>query len=269
MVALLLSLIAAAGFAGANLLAGSAVGASTTLHRLSMVVAAAVLFGVAVSDLLPEAFELAPGSRGALAIVGGFLVLYLVETLTGGHTFHHEPHVVGADGAGGGGAHAHAHAHSHGPAGDLGCVPTHAVLPFLLGLGFHNLADGLVIGASQASSDTAATGIAVGILVHQVPVGLSFAAVLLASGMSMRRVWRHALAVAALIPLGTTAVLLAPDPAGATLGVMVGAAAGSLLYIATGHLLPEAHSESRHPRTAVLFSAVLVGTVGFVGLVGG
>ena len=71
-----------------------------------------------------------------------------------GHTHHHEPH-AGPHGH----AHAHAHAHSHGHGDDDACVPTHAVLPFLLGLALHNLVDGLVIGTSHEVSDTAAAGV--------------------------------------------------------------------------------------------------------------
>lgn len=264
MIVVTLALVAGIGFALATLLVETAVGASRAFHHSAVVIAAGILLGVTFADLLPEAFEALGARTAAFSIGGGFLVLYLVETLTHGHTHHHEPHLdhPHADAHG----HAHAHAHSHAPARDEnGCVPTHAVLPFLIGLGLHNLGDGLVIGASHEISTGAATGVAVGILIHQLPVGLSFAAVLLASGLTRTRMRTNALLVGALIPLGALVELAMPgNTPETTLGGIVGAAAGALLYIATGHLLPEAHSEESRPGIAAAFVLALLGTVVFV-----
>lgn len=261
MIVLVLGLLAAAGFIAASFLVDTVVGRSRGFHHVSVVVAAGILLGVTLADLIPEALEHLDGTQATLWIAGGFIILFVVEMMTSGHTHHHEPHGHDAHG------HAHAHAHSHGPADadDPACVPTHAVAPFLIGLGIHNLADGVVIGASHEVSDAAATSVAIGILVHQLPVGLSFAAVLLASGVSRARAMRDAIFIAALIPVGAMVVLLAPDLSGATLGALIGVAAGALLYIATGHLLPEAHSEERRPGIAAAFTVSLVGTILFVG----
>ncbi len=257
MIVFLLSLLAAAGFLLATFLVDTTLGRSRRFNHVSVVVAAGILLGVALADLVPEAFELLDGGAAALWIAGGFLGLFLVEEFTSGHTHHHEPH--GHD------TEAHAHAHSHASAvDDDACVPTHAVLPFLIGLGLHNFVDGVVIGASHEVSDAAATGVAVGILVHQLPVGLSFAAVLLASGILRSKMQRDAALVAALIPVGALVVLLAPDMGDGTLGALIGVAAGAILYIATGHLLPEAHSEERRPGVAAAFAVALLGTVFFV-----
>ncbi len=259
MIVLLLGFIAAAGFIAASFLVDTVVGRSRSFHHVSVVIAAGILLGVTLADLVPEALEHLDGTPATLWIASGFIILFVVEMMTSGHTHHHEPH--GHD------AHGHAHAHSHAPTDvdDPSCVPTHAVLPFLIGLGIHNLADGVVIGASHEVSDAAATSVAIGILVHQLPVGLSFAAVLLASGVSRARAMRDAILIAALIPVGASIVLLAPDLSGSTLGALIGIAAGALLYIATGHLLPEAHSEERRPGIAAAFTVSLVGTILFVG----
>lgn len=262
MIVIGLAFLAAAGFWLATLLVATTLGRSTLFHHVSVVIAAGILLGVAVADLIPETFELLDGTDAALAIVGGFLALYLVEALTRGHTHHHETHLEHVDH----GAHAHAHAHAHAAADDdETCVPTHAVMPFLLGLALHNFADGVVIGASHEVSDAAATGVAVGILVHQLPVGLSVAAVLLASGVGARRMHLQAAFIASMIVVGAMLVIAVPDLSGQTLGVLIGAAAGALLYIATGHLLPEAHSEERRPGIALAFCVALIGTVLFVG----
>jgi zinc and cadmium transporter len=257
MLPLLLSVLAAIGFVGATLLVDTAFGTSRTFHHLSVVIAAGILLGVAFADLIPETLELLTTTRAAISIAIGFLVLFLVESLTSGHTHHHEPHAHG---------HAHAHAHSHGPAADSdGCVPRHAIVPFLVGLSIHNLADGMVIAASDEVSDAASSGVALGILIHQLPVGLSFAAVLIASDLPVGRVIRDALLVGAMIPLGALVVLAVPDPSSTMLGTIIGISAGALLYIASGHLLPEAQSEHRRPGIAAAFATALLGTVLFIG----
>jgi ZIP family zinc transporter len=258
-IALLLAFVAAAGFLLSTLLVDTTLGTSQRFRHLAVVIAAGILLGVTFADLVPEAFESLDGTTAAMSIAVGFLVLFLVEALTGGHTHHYEPH--GHDHADG---HAPAHAHSHAP-DDETCVPRHAIVPFLIGLGIHNLADGLVIGASHEVSDAASTGVAIGILVHQLPVGLSFAAVLLASGVGSRRMRRDAALIAALIPVGTLLVIALPNPSAEMLGWLIGMAAGALLYIAAGHLLPEAHSEERRPLIAAAFATALIGTVLFLG----
>jgi len=256
----MLSIIAAVGFGLATLLVDTVLGRSRSFHHYSVVIAAGILLAVALADLVPEALELTDGIDAPLAVAAGFLLLFVVESLTGAHTHHHEPHDH---------AHGHSHAHSHAPAPtptpDPSCVPTHAVVPFLIGLGIHNLADGLVIGATHEVSDTAAAGVAAGILVHQLPVGISFAAVLMASGLGRSRVRRDAALIASLIPVGTLVVLLAPNPSDSALGILLGVAAGALLYIATGHLLPEAQSEERRPGIAGAFSIALICTMLLLG----
>ena len=256
--AFLFACIAAAGFFAASFAVNSALGRSTRVQTLAMLVSAGILLGIAFADLLPEAFELAGTARAALSVAAGFVVLYAVETLTGGHTHHIEPH---ADGHG----HAHAHAHSHAPALDAdGCVPRHAVIPFLIGIGLHNFSDGIVIGASDAASDASGAGVAIGILIHQLPVGLSFGAVLLASGLTSRAVHRDALLIAAMIPAGALLIALLPNLGDAGLGTLIGMAAGALIYISAGHLLPEAHSESRDLGATTAFVVALVATVLFI-----
>jgi zinc transporter ZupT len=80
---------------------------------------------------------------------------------------------------------------------------------------------------------------------------------------------RDALLIAAMIPLGALVVLASPTLSGTSLGVLIGIAAGALVYIATGHLLPEAHSEERRPGIAAAFSIALLGTVLLVGAMQG
>ncbi|MCB0879457.1 MAG: ZIP family metal transporter [Thermoleophilia bacterium] len=259
MIALALSFAAALGFLGAGFFVDTAFGRSRVFHHLSVVIAAGILLGVAFADLLPESFDALDTTYAALWIGVGFLALFLVEALMRAHTHHHEPHAHAH-------SHANAHAHSHAPVDEDGCVPAHAILPFLIGLALHNFTDGLVIGTSYEVSDSASTAVAAGILIHQIPVGLSFAAVLIASNVPHRRMRRNAALIGGMIVLGTLVVLAIPDLSDTTLGALTALSAGAVLYIAGGHLLPEAQSEYRHPGVAAAFVIALLGTIAFVGL---
>lgn len=128
----------------------------------------------------------------------------------------------------------------------------------------HNVPEGMVIGASFAGGETVRRGgtMAVVIGLHNVPEGMAVAAPLAAGG---ERRWRAA-AMAALTG--------APTVIGAVLGYCIGTlgplalamtlsfAAGAMLYVVFGELLPEAAGlwQSKVPAVAAV-AGILVGMV--------
>ncbi len=232
MTELLLAMLAAIGFSGASLLAlfGKELGARGRSY--SAVVAAGILIALAFVDLFPEGLELA-GEPAIAGFVGGFTLLFLTEAFTSAHTYHSPEE----------------HLHKH------------ALGPFVLGLAIHNLADGFVLGVGASASEDASGLFGIGILVHQVPVGISLAAVLMAAHASGVRVVWTAVALGLAIPLaaGLTAALpVQDDPA--LLGLLTGLAGGVLAYVGAAHLLPEAQAEYSSRITGVLFATALVAT---------
>jgi zinc transporter ZupT len=230
------SLVAGAGFGGvaAAGLAGFRIRAA--VRDAAIGVAAGILLAVAFAELFPEGLELAGIETAPLCFLAGFAGLFLVEVATRGHT-HHQ-----------GG--------EHGP------VEEHAasLIPFLTGLALHNVVDGAVLATSTELSAEAGVAVSLGILVHQLPVGISLAAVLGAAGVGRRRGLGMGLALAAAIPVGALAAVVLPSLDDAELGGMLAAAAGALGYIASGHLLPEAQREHPSASVSALFPAALLGT---------
>lgn len=222
---LALAAIAGIGFALASLLGLAGVVVSDAMRSLSISVAAAILLAISAAELFPEALEAAGHKPAAIGFLSGFILLYGIEILTKGHTHHHGEHHM---------------AH-------------HAMWPFVIGLGVHNLADGFAIGTSTELSREAASAVTVGVLIHQLPVGISFAAVLAATAVSRSFLTRSALALGAAIPIGGALVLVLPPLSNADVGVLAAGAAGALTYIAAGHLLPEAHEERVHKGAALAF----------------
>lgn len=227
MTAVVAALVSAVGFGGATLLSllGKSMGPRWRSYLVA--IAAGILLALSFGDLFPEALELA-GEGAVAAFLAGFALLFLAEAFTRSHTHHSPGEQV--------------RAHSRGP--------------FLYGLAIHNLADGFVLGMSASLSGAAVGAVGLGIFVHQMPVGISLAAVLAASGASRSRIGWAAVVLGLAIPLAAVLTVAFPIPGDQALGVLTGVAAGVMAYLAAGHLLPEAQAD-RPAGTAALGTPLL------------
>jgi zinc transporter ZupT len=226
---IVLAALAGTGFALAGMAGMLGVHIGRPIRALSVAVASGILLAISFAELFPEALEVAGHERAVFGFLLGFGALFMIEVLTRAHTHHDQDDAT---------AHVHAdceddHHHHH----------SHTLWPFIIGLALHNLVDGFAIGASADLSEDAAGAVAIGVLVHQIPVGISFAAVLAAAAASRAVVVRSAIALGLAIVAGALAVAALPEMSHESLAVMGAAAAGALAYIGAGHLLPEAHRE--------------------------
>lgn len=243
---LLLAIVAACGFAASGLLGLVGVSIGRTARLASVAIASGILLSITFADLIPDALEDAGRTCTSLGFMVGFVVLFLMEALSRAHVHHHDMDDE----------HLHHHSLDH----------HHSPRAFIAGISLHNLTDGLVIGTTTALSKTAAVAVTAGVLVHQLPVGISFAAVLAALHTSRAGMVKACLACAAMIPLGAAIILALPDLSDQTLGTLVAASAGALCYVACGHLLPEAQSE-RHAIVAPMFVTAIALTTAWFTLI--
>jgi zinc transporter ZupT len=227
--AILLATLAAIGFSVSSLLALPGRELGQRGRSYSVAVAAGILLALAFVDLFPESLELA-GELAILGFVGGFALLFLAEAFTSAHT-HHAPEE---------------HVHKH------------ALGPFVLGLTIHNFADGFVLGVGAKVSAVTSGLVGLGVLVHQMPVGISLAAVLMAAHATRARVVRTAVLLGLAIPLAAALTVALPVPSDQALGLLTGLAGGVLTYIGAAHLLPEAQAERPSWVTGVLFAAMFI-----------
>ena len=230
-----LAALAGAAFALVALLGAARTAPSPRVRSIAAGVAAGILLALAFAELFPEALERAGHEAAAIGFTVGFVALFAVEAVTKGHTH-------------------------HGQDVDRVHLAHHSLAPFVIGLAIHNFADGFSIAAGTEVSGAAGAGVAIGVLVHQLPVGISFAAVLLALGSPRAFVLRAAVALGLLIPVGAALVAALPAPGTDALGLILGAASGALVYIGAGHLLPEAQSERSTLTVAAVFPLALVAT---------
>lgn len=196
--------------------------AKDRLH-LVLGLAAGLLLGLVAFDLLPEVFEMGSGEiLGAptvsIAIVGGFLALHVFERFFGSH----EP--AESD-------YGHDHSHTANVAGGLGA----------LAMGGHVFLDGLALGIAFAVDTALGIAVFVALLVHAFSDGLNTVAFLVKSGKwSRKAIWLLGVDSVARISgalLGTTVVLNENVTA-----IYLAAFSGIIIYLATSHILPEAHA---------------------------
>jgi zinc transporter, ZIP family len=247
-----------AGFLG-SLVAGLATGLgalpiflrsgwSRNAQRLMLAVAGGMMLGATFFSLLQPALGLVRARGGSsvsavltsgLGIGLGAVVLWIIHRAI--------PHEHFTKGREGGGA---LHLGRNGL--------------FVLAIALHNLPEGLSVGV--AYGDTAAsTGYAMtlGIGAQNLPEGLAVAAALLAGGMTRGRAFLVALLTGLLEPLGGLIGALAVGASEALLPWGLAFAAGAMLFVVSGEVLPETHVPGRE-RSATF--AVIGGFVAMMAL---
>ena len=202
---------------------------SSRLH-LVLGFTAGVMLGLVAFDLLPEMFSLAGRTRvlGVPAVMVtfavGFLVLHVVERGAALHTGHEADYGT----------------HHHPNVGVLGSSALVA----------HSFLDGLGIGLAFKASTAIGITVAIAVIGHDFADGINTVGVMTAHHNNRRRtVWM--LVADALAPAVGVAAPLVVDLPNSTLGLYLGFFAGFLLYLATGDILPEAHSRNPTPLTLV------------------
>lgn len=199
--------------------------------------AAGTLLAVAFFDLLPEALEMLEEAHSQASlwpwVLGSFIAFYFLEQLLHYHSHHHVEH--------------------HHPMG----------LVAFMGMAFHSLIDGIVIGVGFAVSPALGIVTTMSLLAHELPQGIAVTSIMLHANFPKRRATIYAALVALATPVGAAgAVLLLHGVSQGVLALLLAVAAGSFLYVAASDLIPETH-EAKHAWTGVL----LLCGVGFVWLI--
>ncbi|KAJ3372305.1 hypothetical protein GGF31_002168 [Allomyces arbusculus] len=176
--------------------------------------------------------------------------------------------------------HHHAHHSTQRPASiaatDLlaTSAQTHSKMAATIGMIIHSISDGVAMGAASATDQsTLEMVVFFAILLHKGPSAFGLSTFLLRNGhLPRHRVRYHLLAFAAAAPLAAMTTFLAlsqgspanPDLAAAHVaqwtGILLLFSAGSFIYVATVHVLPEVMAH-RTRLSASQVAAMLVGMV--------
>jgi ZIP family zinc transporter len=202
------------------------------------------LLGLVAFDLLPEVFEMNTDSflgvpQVSVAILAGFLSLHIIEGVFGSH----EP--AESD-------YGHDHEH-HNIAGTLGA----------LAMGGHVFLDGVGLGVAFKVSNSLGYAVFLAIMVHAFSDGLNTVSLIVKSGNWTKKSFRL-LGVDAVARIGGASVgtyLVLND---SLLALYLALFSGFVIYLATSHILPEAHSKHSSRWT---FFATLIGVLIMWGVV--
>ncbi|MFQ5599323.1 MAG: ZIP family metal transporter [Candidatus Krumholzibacteriia bacterium] len=127
-----------------------------------------------------------------------------------------------------------------------------------LGISLHSLLDGVALGSSVMVP--IGSVVLWAILAHKVPNTFSLTSILLYFGFSRRSTLLLLVLFSLVTPLGgVLALLLLRNASQDILGLAVGVASGTFLFIATSDLLPQAHAH--HENRFRNLAAVLLGAL--------
>jgi ZIP family zinc transporter len=208
---------------------------STDRFHLVLGLSAGLLLGLVGFDLLPEVFAGNTNSFGgipqvSIAIVAGFLSLHIIEGLFGSH----EP--AESD-------YGHDHEH-HNIAGALGAVA----------MGGHVFLDGVGLGVAFKVSNSLGYAVFLAVLIHAFSDGLNTVSMMVKSGHWNKSSYTL-LGVDAIARIGGASFgtyLVLND---SLITIYLALFSGFLIYLATSHILPEAHS--RHSSRWTFFATIL------------
>ena len=216
---------------------------SNRLKQLTAI-GAGVLIGSAFLVILPEALEIFEGheeegheeeshiepSTIGLAILGGFVLMLLLETFGLPHAVHHDE--------------------------DKDLLGLSATI----GLIVHAIVDGIAVGASVSSSTETGLVVFVAIMLHKGPAAFGLFSFLkhIKIPASKSKIYLFSFALASPIASILTFFIL-KDTSFATndnIGLALLFSAGTFIYVATVDVLPEVHSHD-HNQDSPVWSVIL------------
>ena len=207
--------------------------------HLVLGLSAGLLLGLVGFDLLPEIFEMNTdnliGVRTiSVALIAGFLSLHFIEQFAGSH----EP--AESD-------YGHEHTHAVEIAGTVGAIA----------MAGHIFLDGVALALAFKVSNALGYAVFIAMVVHAFSDGLNTVALLIKTGQWRSR-GKYLLAVDAIARVGGAAIGSALTISDSNLAIYLALFSGIVIYLATSHILPEAHS--KHP-SKVTMLATLAGVV--------
>jgi zinc and cadmium transporter len=194
---------------------------------------AGALIGSAFLHILPEALEKTASIKVFSYLILGIVIFFILERY-----FHWR------------------HCHEAGP------CKTHAFTYLnLIGDGFHNFIDGMVIAVSFIFSIKLGIVTTLAVVFHEIPQELGDFGVLVYGGFSKEKALFYNFISALAAVAGAIVAYFVSSLTGSLINFILPLTAGGFIYIATSDLIPEIHKESNLKRSTLAFIAFLAGIV--------
>jgi len=192
---------------------------------------AGALIGSAFLHILPECLENNKSSTVFSYLIFGIIIFFLMERYLHWRHCHEE-----------------------------GSCKTHAFTYLnLVGDGFHNFIDGMVIAASFMVSLKLGLVTTLAIILHEIPQELGDFAVLIYGGFTKKKALLFNFASALMAMIGAVVGYFITDLTRNFSNFILPLTAGGFIYIAMSDLIPEVHKESNQKRATLAFIAFLLG----------
>jgi ZIP family zinc transporter len=166
----------------------------------------------------------------ALAVLGGGGLFWLAH-----HYLPHEHFVKGREGRGGPDA-----------------ITSRRLWLFIIAICLHNFPEGLAVGAGFGQEDLGASiALALGIAIQNMPEGFIVAAALVALGYAVRASFWLALLTGLIEPVGGVIGAGAVALVQPALPWALGMAAGAMIFVVAGEMIPETHRKGFEGRATL------------------
>ncbi len=210
-----------------------------TSQAIMLALAAGVMLGATVFSLLVPAMEIV-GERGgselsAVLIASGGVVAGALAIWAIHGVLPHEHFVSGREGA---------------PSSALSRQAL-----FVIAIALHNFPEGMSVGVAYGAGTATGLAVTIGIALQNLPEGLAVAAALLASGSTRGRAVWIALLTGLVEPVGGVLGAASVSLAEGLLPWGLSFAAGAMLFVISGEIIPETHRPGVEKRAT--FSLVL------------
>lgn len=192
---------------------------------------AGALLGDAFLHLIPEATSIS-SKIVPISIIGGILLFFILEKII--HWRHcHKP--TCSD-------------HPH----------TLATMN-LVGDGFHNFLDGVIIATSYVISIPLGITTTIAVMLHEIPQEIGDFGVLLYAGYSKKKALLFNFLISLTAFLGAGVGLLLSKNIDSFSNIMLAITAGGFIYIATADLIPELKKDIGFKKTTIQFLGLILG----------
>ena len=191
------------------------------------------LLGGAFLHLLPEAAEkLGLGWGFSLMTLGGILAFFILEKFIFWR-------------------------HCHIPTSKT--HPHPVVFMNLIGDGFHNLLDGVMVAASFMTNFSLGIATTLAVLIHEIPQEIGDFSILIYGGFSKVKALLFNFASALVAILGAILTLSLGAKFVNLVPLLIPFTAGGFIYIASSDLIPELHKETQVGKSLLQFLGLLLG----------
>ncbi len=198
------------------------------------------LLGGALLHLIPEAIEESTTFNIVIWVLAGFTIFFIIERVFHWH-------------------------HDHKCKGKCRKLKDKTTLSYmnLIGDGFHNFIDGLVIAAAFAVNINLGVVTTIAVIAHELPQEISDFGVLVYGGFTKKKALIFNFLSAIIAIIGAIVGILLFRSIEGIIPSLLAITAGGFIYIAASDLIPELNRESKIAKSLLAFLFFLLG-IGFM-----